>query len=62
MASHRNAAPSPKDTPTGVTAGVAAGMSVYGFCALTPRRRLEEAGAQFTFAGMQELPGRLGRM
>jgi HAD superfamily hydrolase (TIGR01509 family) len=48
-----------EDTPTGVTAGVAAGMSVYGYCALTPRRRLEEAGAQFTFASMQDLAGLL---
>jgi HAD superfamily hydrolase (TIGR01509 family) len=48
-----------EDTPTGVTAGVAAGMAVYGYCALTPRRRLEEAGVQCTFASMQDLPGLL---
>jgi HAD superfamily hydrolase (TIGR01509 family) len=48
-----------EDTPTGVTAGVAAGMAVYGYCALTPRRRLEEAGAQRTFVSMQDLAGLL---
>lgn len=50
-----------EDTPTGVTAGIAAGMAVYGYCALTPSRRLKEAGAQFTFASMQDLAGLLRR-
>lgn len=45
-----------EDTPTGVTAGVAAGMTVYGYCALTPRHRLAEAGAHYTFDRMRELP------
>jgi HAD superfamily hydrolase (TIGR01509 family) len=45
-----------EDTPTGVAAGVAAGMPVYGYCALTPKHRLVEAGAQVTFADMRRLP------
>jgi HAD superfamily hydrolase (TIGR01509 family) len=46
-----------EDTPTGVTAGVAAGMTVYGYCAHTPVRRLIEAGAHHTFERMSDLPG-----
>jgi HAD superfamily hydrolase (TIGR01509 family) len=45
-----------EDSPTGVTAGVAAGMTVYGYCGLTPRERLADAGAQFTFDEMERLP------
>jgi HAD superfamily hydrolase (TIGR01509 family) len=45
-----------EDTPTGVAAGVAAGMTVYGFCALTPQHRLQEAGAHYTFDSMSKLP------
>jgi len=48
-----------EDTPTGVTAGVAAGMTVFGYCALTPRHRLIEAGAHHTFERMRDLPGLL---
>jgi HAD superfamily hydrolase (TIGR01509 family) len=48
-----------EDTPTGVTAGVAAGMTVYGYCAHTPVRRLIEAGAHQTFDRMSDLPGLL---
>jgi HAD superfamily hydrolase (TIGR01509 family) len=48
-----------EDTPTGVAAGVAAGMSVFGYCALTPRHRLIEAGAHQTFERMRDLPGLL---
>ena len=44
-----------EDSPTGVKAAVAAGMRVYGYCGLTPRDRLIEAGAHFTVAGMPEL-------
>jgi HAD superfamily hydrolase (TIGR01509 family) len=44
-----------EDTPTGVQAGVAAGMTVFGFCAHTPRHRLLEAGAHHTFEHMREL-------
>jgi HAD superfamily hydrolase (TIGR01509 family) len=45
-----------EDTPTGVTAGVAAGMQVYGYCALMPARRMIAAGAHRTFTSMSELP------
>jgi HAD superfamily hydrolase (TIGR01509 family) len=45
-----------EDTPTGVRAGVAAGMTVFGYCALTPRARLIEAGAHHTFEHMRDLP------
>jgi HAD superfamily hydrolase (TIGR01509 family) len=48
-----------EDTPTGVAAGVAAGMTVFGYCALTPRYRLIEAGAHHTFERMRDLPGLL---
>jgi len=44
-----------EDTPTGVAAGVAAGMTVYGYCALTPRHRLRDAGAHYTFDSMSKL-------
>lgn len=46
-----------EDTPTGVKAGVAAGMTVFGYCASTPKRRLLQAGAHHTFERMRELPG-----
>lgn len=45
-----------EDSPTGVRAGVAAGMTVYGYCGLTPARQLLDAGAQHTFADMGRLP------
>jgi HAD superfamily hydrolase (TIGR01509 family) len=48
-----------EDTPTGVRAGVAAGMTVFGYCALTPEQRLREAGALTTFRHMRELPALL---
>jgi len=48
-----------EDTPTGVRAGVAAGMTVFGYCALTPKQRLIEAGAHHTFERMRDLPGML---
>jgi HAD superfamily hydrolase (TIGR01509 family) len=50
-----------EDTPTGVQAGVAAGMTVFGFCAHTPKRRLLEAGAHHTFERMRDLPRLIGR-
>jgi len=50
-----------EDTPTGVTAGVAAGMTVYGYCALTPADRLLDAGAHHVFSSMNELPGLLAQ-
>jgi beta-phosphoglucomutase-like phosphatase (HAD superfamily) len=48
-----------EDTPVGVTAGVAAGMTVFGYAALTPAHRLLDAGAQVTFNHMRELPALL---
>jgi HAD superfamily hydrolase (TIGR01509 family) len=45
-----------EDTPTGVRAGVAAGMHVLGFCAHTPATRLHEAGAHTVFSEMRLLP------
>jgi HAD superfamily hydrolase (TIGR01509 family) len=48
-----------EDTPTGVSAGVAAGMTVYGYCALTPANLLTEAGAHRTFDHMERLPALL---
>ena len=44
-----------EDTPTGVAAGVTAGMTVYGYSALTPTVRLLGAGAHRTFRDMAEL-------
>lgn len=46
-----------EDTPTGVAAGVKAGMTVFGYAALTPAHRLVEAGAHRVFADMGELAG-----
>jgi HAD superfamily hydrolase (TIGR01509 family) len=48
-----------EDTPTGVTAGVAANMQVYGYCAHTPAQRLLDAGAHHVFKAMSELPALL---
>lgn len=48
-----------EDTPTGVAAGVAAGMTVLGYCALTPAHRLRDAGAHQVFDSMTLLPGLL---
>jgi HAD superfamily hydrolase (TIGR01509 family) len=59
-ASRQGAAPAAcaviEDTPTGVRAGVAAGMTVFGYCALTPRASLIAAGAHHTFERMRDLP------
>jgi len=45
-----------EDTPTDVSAGIAAGMTVYGYAALTPARLLQDAGAHRVFDDMLELP------
>jgi HAD superfamily hydrolase (TIGR01509 family) len=45
-----------EDTPPGVQAGVAAGMTVFGFCAHTPEHKLRAAGAHRTFDEMRRLP------
>jgi HAD superfamily hydrolase (TIGR01509 family) len=62
-ASRQGVAPSAcaviEDTPTGVRAGVAAGMTVFGYCALTPRPTLISAGAHHTFERMRDLPALL---
>jgi len=48
-----------EDSAAGVAAGVAAGMTVFGYCAFTPMSRLRAAGAQFTFDAMAKLPALL---
>jgi HAD superfamily hydrolase (TIGR01509 family) len=45
-----------EDSPTGVAAGVAAKMTVYGYCAHTPAQRLLNAGAHQVFDSMKDLP------
>ncbi len=44
-----------EDAPPGVQAGVAAGMRVLGFCAHTPRAKLEAAGAHVLFDDMRRV-------
>jgi HAD superfamily hydrolase (TIGR01509 family) len=48
-----------EDSPAGVAAGVAAGMTVFGYCACMPEHRLLEAGAHYTFNSMAKLPALL---
>jgi HAD superfamily hydrolase (TIGR01509 family) len=48
-----------EDTPSGVTAAVAAGMRVLGYAADSDAAALREAGAE-VFEAMEELPGVLG--
>ncbi|MFL6603126.1 MAG: HAD family hydrolase [Steroidobacteraceae bacterium] len=48
-----------EDSPAGVAAGVAAGMTVYGYSACTLERRLLEAGAHYIFNNMAKLPALL---
>jgi HAD superfamily hydrolase (TIGR01509 family) len=45
-----------EDTPPGVQAGAAAGMTVLGYCAHTPATKLRAAGAHVTFDDMRLLP------
>lgn len=51
-----------EDTPVGVTAGKAAGMTVFGYAGVdrTPAQRLREAGADVVFSSMRELPALIG--
>ncbi|MGO4159047.1 HAD family hydrolase [Cupriavidus sp. YAF13] len=49
-----------EDSPTGVTAGVAAGMTVLGYAARNAAQSLLAAGAATTFTDMRELPGLIG--
>lgn len=44
-----------EDTPSGVTAGVAAGMSVFGYAADSDEQALRRAGAT-TFTSLERLP------
>jgi HAD superfamily hydrolase (TIGR01509 family) len=44
-----------EDTPPGVQAGAAAGMTVFGFSAHTPEQKLRAAGAQRTFDDLRQL-------
>lgn len=45
-----------EDSPLGVQAGVAAGMDVYGFTAMTAADKLRAAGAGPLFDSMEHLP------
>jgi HAD superfamily hydrolase (TIGR01509 family) len=47
-----------EDSPVGVEAGVAAGMSVFGYAALSDAARLAAAGAR-VFTDMRRLPALL---
>ncbi len=49
-----------EDSPVGVQAGVAAGMTVFGYAALSDAQALSAAGAR-VFTDMQELPPLLER-
>jgi HAD superfamily hydrolase (TIGR01509 family) len=48
-----------EDSVNGVLAGVAAGMTVFGFAGLVPADKLTAAGAACTFSDMRELPALL---
>jgi HAD superfamily hydrolase (TIGR01509 family) len=48
-----------EDSPTGVIAGIAAGMTVYGYAGLVPAARLQQAGAHQVFDDMRRLPALL---
>lgn len=48
-----------EDSVNGVLAGVAAGMTVFGFAGLVPAEKLVAAGAGYTFSDMRELPALL---
>lgn len=45
-----------EDSPAGITAGVAAGMTVFGYAARNDAAMLREAGAVTTFTDMRQLP------
>jgi len=51
-----------EDTPTGVAAGKAAGMTVFGYAGRTPPARLREAGAAVVFTSMHDLPSLLSAL
>lgn len=45
-----------EDSPIGAQAGLRAGMTVIGFAAHTPAKKLIEVGVQRTFTDMRDLP------
>lgn len=45
-----------EDSPTGVTAALAAGMTPFGYACRTPRETLQKAGARVLFDDMAQLP------
>ena len=45
-----------EDTPIGVQAGVNAGMTVFGYAGYTPAEWLRDAGADYVFDSMRDLP------
>lgn len=45
-----------EDSPAGVVAGVAAGMTVFGYAARTPAPQLLDAGATLSFTQLRQLP------
>ncbi|HEX3392250.1 MAG TPA: HAD family phosphatase [Solirubrobacteraceae bacterium] len=49
-----------EDTPSGVLAGVSAGMRVIGYAADSDRNALREAGAQQLLDSLEQIPGVLG--
>ena len=49
-----------EDSAAGVQAGVAAGCTVFGFCAVTEPEVLLAAGARTVFTELSQLPERLG--
>ena len=51
-----------EDSPSGVQAGVAAGMTVYGHACHLPAQRLLDAGATRTFANMTQLQQHLKKI
>lgn len=50
-----------EDTPPGVQAGVAAGMTVFGYCAHTSEHKLKAAGVHRTFDDLRVLPELVSR-
>ena len=48
-----------EDSPAGIAAALAAGMTAFGYAARMPARRLIEAGATRVFEDMRELPALL---
>lgn len=45
-----------EDSPTGITAALAAGMTPFGYAQWTPRETLQKAGARVLFDDMAQLP------